>query len=211
MRCARAQQLMVAAVDRELAPRRQRALDRHLTGCATCQRELQLTANVLHAVERLPSETQVPLGLEQRTFRQVRIAAAEMAERSRSRWTRWLAVPSLALATVAAVVFAIGLLREPPGETAKPSVTAVPPPTGPQLAARQPQPPAAEPHETPPPAVAAVTAPPKEPPAELAASPDLFVELPILRNMEKLDHFEAIRTTTLDGQAPGAGEDASNG
>jgi hypothetical protein len=40
--------------------------------------------------------------------------------------------------------------------------------------------------------------PPSEPPAELAAAPDLFVDLPILRNMEKLEHFEAISTTTLD-------------
>ena len=39
---------------------------------------------------------------------------------------------------------------------------------------------------------------PAEPPPELAAAPELFMELPILRNLEKLEHFEAIRTTTLD-------------
>jgi hypothetical protein len=30
------------------------------------------------------------------------------------------------------------------------------------------------------------------------AAPDKFMNLPILRNLEKLEHFEAIQTTTLD-------------
>ena len=47
---------------------------------------------------------------------------------------------------------------------------------------------------------------PAEPPPELAAAPELFVDLPLLRNMEKLEHFETIRTTTLDD-----GEEQSNG
>jgi hypothetical protein len=52
---------------------------------------------------------------------------------------------------------------------------------------------------------------PVEPPAELAARPDLFVEMPILRNMEKLDHFEAIRTTTVEDTPAPSGEAPSNG
>ena len=44
---------------------------------------------------------------------------------------------------------------------------------------------------------------PSQPPPELAARPDLFVNLPVLRNMEKLQHYEAIQTTTLDGQHDG--------
>ena len=41
---------------------------------------------------------------------------------------------------------------------------------------------------------------PSEPPPDLAARPDLFVDLPMLRNLERLEHFEAIQTTTLEGQ-----------
>jgi hypothetical protein len=49
---------------------------------------------------------------------------------------------------------------------------------------------------------------PSQPPPELAARPDLFVDLPMLRNLERLEHFEAIQTTTL-GEEPGDG--TSNG
>jgi hypothetical protein len=35
---------------------------------------------------------------------------------------------------------------------------------------------------------------PEEPPAELASRPDLFVDLPILDNLEKMEHFDAIAT-----------------
>ena len=41
------------------------------------------------------------------------------------------------------------------------------------------------------------TTPPAEPPPELAAAPELFMNLPIIRNMEKLEHFEAITMVEL--------------
>jgi len=55
--------------------------------------------------------------------------------------------------------------------------------------------------------------PPAEPPPALAAAPELFVNLPILRHLEKLEHFEAIQTTTLDDEpaTPGGDESRSNG
>lgn len=39
---------------------------------------------------------------------------------------------------------------------------------------------------------------PNEPPPELIARPDLFRDLPILQNMEKLQNYDAIETTTVD-------------
>jgi hypothetical protein len=48
---------------------------------------------------------------------------------------------------------------------------------------------------------------PSDPPAELAARPDLFVNLPLLRNFDKLQHYDAIQTGTLEGQQG----DRSNG
>jgi hypothetical protein len=40
-------------------------------------------------------------------------------------------------------------------------------------------------------------------PALVAAEPDLFLELPILENLEKLQHFEDIRTVDMDGNGQG--------
>jgi hypothetical protein len=41
-------------------------------------------------------------------------------------------------------------------------------------------------------------APPSEPPAELAKSIPLLLDLPILRNMEKLEHYDSIATLASD-------------
>jgi hypothetical protein len=45
---------------------------------------------------------------------------------------------------------------------------------------------------------------PVDPPAELASRPDLFVDLPMLRELDKMQHFDAIaRWRTADGgEAP---------
>jgi hypothetical protein len=40
------------------------------------------------------------------------------------------------------------------------------------------------------------------PPPELAATLDLFLEMPILEHMEKLQNFERIRTVDLDRGEP---------
>src|SRR5881296_3618134 len=98
MRCGRAQRLLTAAVDRELDPRRRRALDRHLAA----------TERMLHALEALPMEAMVSNRLEQVTLRRVRNLAAEDAERSEARgWRAWLSVPVFALASVAVAVLAV--------------------------------------------------------------------------------------------------------
>ena len=40
---------------------------------------------------------------------------------------------------------------------------------------------------------------PSEPPPELAARPDLFINLPLLRSLDKVQHYEAIQTIAVDG------------
>jgi anti-sigma factor RsiW len=195
MRCGGAQKLLVAAIDGELTPGRRLALDRHLAGCVACRDELAATERMLAAVDARPSEAPVSAALEQATLRRVRLAAAAEAERpERARWWRWLSLPALAAAT-AVVALAVGITRLTP-EVRAPVAFAPATAPRPDRLARAPVP-------TPParaeaPAVARRPLPPGEPPAELAAAPDKFMELPILRNLEKLEHFEAIRTTTLD-------------
>jgi anti-sigma factor RsiW len=202
MRCQRARKWMTAAVDGELSPRRRRALDGHLAACAACRRELAVTERMLTALEGLPMEAAVSARLEQATLRRVRLAAADEAERApASRWRRWLPLPAFALATAAVLVLAIGIVRRT-GEV--PGAPAVRP--APKVDARD---------------VAQALRPPRrfakalpaEPPAKLAEAPELFVDMPIIRNLEKLTHFEAIQTTTLDDEpaTPDGQEPPSNG
>jgi anti-sigma factor RsiW len=206
MRCGRAQQMMTAAVDGELSPRRRRALDAHLAGCDPCRHELATTERMLSVLEALPMEARVGEGLEQATLRRVRHAAAEDEERAARRWWRAFPLPAVAVATAAVAVVALGILRYAPDASGPGALV-------PTRAARTPAP------ATPPTRTAraaepkAVERPNLPPPPELAAAPDKFMNLPILRNLEKLDNFEAIRTTTLDDEpaTPGGEPQPSNG
>jgi len=208
MRCERAQELVAAAVDDELAPRRRRALDRHLAGCEACRRELGATERLLGMLEALPMEAEVPVDLEQATLRRVRLLAADESEKAeRTRWRRWLPLPAFAVATAAVTVLAIGVMRYS-GETSVPaSITSAR--VTPDRVASATTPPAPKPAARS--GAPRMTEPPAELPAKLAAAPDLFMDLPILRNMEKLEHFEAIQTTTLDDETPSGEEPPSNG
>ncbi len=189
MHCGRAQTLMPAAVDGELRPWRWRRLERHLAGCDPCRHEMAGTETVLAALAGLPSTAPVSAGLEQRTLRQVRLVAAEEADGStRTPWWRQWTIPTLACA--AAAMLAVVLAHQ--GDA--PIAPAVGKGTQPQVA-KKPRPPIVPELLT-------------EPPPALAAAPELFMDLPILRHMEKLEHFEAIETTTVGDDVPGAGGDA---
>lgn len=216
MRCTRAQKLMVAAIDGELASRRARAFDRHVAGCAACGGELALTRTLLGGIAGLAMETAVPPRLEQATLRAVRLAAAEEQE---ARARRWWRMPMLSLVTVAATlaVVAVGLRQY----VELPRAPGTAPAAAPERVAKS-APPVAAPARPEPvrePTIVARSRPvvpevPAEPPAELAARPELFVDLPILRHMEKLDHLEAIQATAIDDDdtAPGMDEgERSNG
>jgi anti-sigma factor RsiW len=208
MRCERAQELVAAAVDDELAPRRRRALDRHLAGCEVCRRELGATERLLGMLDALPMEAEVSVDLEQATLRRVRLLAADESEKAeRTRWTRWLPLPAFAVATAAVTVLAIGVMRYA-GETSVPASIPSAPVT-PDRVASATTPPAPKPSART--GAPRMTEPPAELPPKLAAAPDLFMDLPILRNMEKLEHFEAIQTTTLDDETPSGEEPPSNG
>ena len=202
MRCQRARKWMTAAVDGELSPRRRRALDGHLAACAACRHELAVTERMLTALEGLPMEAAVSARLEQATLRRVRLAAADEAERApASRWTRWLPLPAFALATAAVLVLAIGIVRRTGDVPGAPAVRPAP-----KVDAQAPPSPLSPPRRI-------VKALPAEPPAKLAEAPELFVDMPIIRNLDKMTHFEAIQTTTLDDEpaTPDGQEPPSNG
>jgi len=204
MRCRRATRWMVTALDGELPARRRRALDGHVARCPACRHEMATTAAVLQGVGGLATSSEVPGRLEQATFRRVRLLAAAEAERAATRaWWMRLRLPALGFATAVVATVAVGLMRGSgdrplaprPGDGGRRVVAQAPTKDKPPLVASR--------ERGGPQATATV---PAEPPPELAAAPELFVDLPLLRNMEKLEHFETIRTTTLDD-----GEEQSNG
>ena len=195
MRCVRAQKLLTAAVDGELSPGRGAALARHLAGCPVCRTEQAATQTVLDALDALPMAAAVPAALEQATLRRVRVLAADEAgRRAASGWRAWLPLPAIALAVTAVLVLAIAITR-----TADDRIPTSGAPAPTRVARAHPAPARANP------------AAPTEPPPALAAAPQLFVDLPMLRNLDKVKHFEAIQTTTLDDETPSGEEAPSNG
>jgi hypothetical protein len=161
---------------------------------------------LLDRIGALSMEATVGPRLEQAAVRAMRHAAAVEEEASERRWWRMPALSVLAVAASLAAV-AVGLRRyaeEPSPPAATPLTVARP------VAPR----PAPSPAKAPPELERAEVArgqvssePPSEPPPELAARPDLFVELPILRHMEKLEHLEAIQATSVgDGAVPSGAE-----
>ena len=202
MRCTRAQQWMIAAIDGDLVPRRRRRLEQHLAACAACRAEMGHTERLLGQLAALPTETEVPVRLEWDTLRRVRLEAAEGQGRRVPRLP-WITVPAFAMAAVVALVvgvFVRGDTPRAPTRTAalhEPAPGQVAEPRGARPAVAKGEP------------VPAVSSPV---PAELAGRLDLFVDLPMLRQMEKLEHFDAIVTTTVDDEDGGAsGSPPSNG
>ena len=197
MRCRTAATLMIAASDGELSSRERRALDRHLTRCAACRAERVSTEGALAALRTLPLEGTVPATLEARVLRAVAQIRAEEARHGV--WARLRdsigglapvlaagAVAVLALVSVRSVdvgPIVPGTARTPDRSVARST------PERPLVARRS-------------------KTMPVDPPAALAARPDLFVDLPILRNLDKLQHFDAIATMDDD---PSDGPPPSNG
>jgi len=204
MRCRRATRWMVTALDGELPARRRRVLDDHLARCPVCRGEMASTAAVLEGLGGLATSSEVPARLEQATFRRVRLLAAAEAERAAERgWWMRLRLPALGLATAVVAFVAVGLMRG----TSDHPVASRPGGGGRRVVAQAPakdRPPLVASRDGRGPKATAIL--PAEPPPELAAAPELFMDLPLLRNMEKLEHFEAIRMTTLDD-----GDEQSNG
>jgi Putative zinc-finger len=207
MRCGRAQRMMAAALDGALGSRQRDALGRHLAACAPCGEEMARSERLHAALAAVPTEVPVPPGLADATLRRIRAVAAD-EEKRRGRWWLQLGLPALGL--VAAAALAVVLL-----DADLPRVERLA--SAPVVSAPAPAPPPAQvasaPRPAPAPAARAATAPeepatetvvPNDPPPELAARPDLFIDLRLLRNLEKIEHFDAI-LTTHEGSGTGDG------
>lgn len=212
---------MVEALEDTLAPRRRRALDDHLAACPGCRLEIETTKRLFGVLDALPIEADVPARLEQATLRAVRIAAAEEEERKAERapgfrWFRMM-VPAFAAAATVAVALVATQRSTTPSPAVSGSTIAKPAPAQVAKAAPRNKP------ESEPRVVAAAKPAPRETwpqlaavpvdlPVELSERPDLLFALPMLHNLDKLEHFETIQTTVLDdGTGQPSGDADSNG
>lgn len=202
MRCPTARRWITTGLAGEAPPWRRRALARHLEGCEGCRRERTAYAALDRALALLPLEAAVPVALERDVARRVRAAAVDAAPAPhRVPW--WVGVPALAGAAVLALAVRGATLRtdvpSPDASATRHLLAAAPPAARPATpSAAHPRPAEGAAKRRRPPAVV-----PSDPPPELTARPDLFVDLPILRNLERLEHFESIQTTTVEDQDGG--------
>jgi predicted anti-sigma-YlaC factor YlaD len=190
MTCRTAQMAIGAARDGEVGTRQQRALDRHLAGCESCRSARRAIEGVLAAVDGLDSPIVVPVRVEHEVLRRVRaLAQEESGDRFGHRVAGWFLGLAPGLAATAVVVIAVVGIRVGTQQESLPArITHT---TVDRLAKRK---------------------VPDEPPPELASRPDLFVDLPILRDLEKLRHYDSIATMEDDDPArPADDPSPSNG
>jgi hypothetical protein len=193
MRCQTARRWMTRDLAGELSSGRAGRLAQHVERCEGCRRERAAYAALDGMLGTLMLDGPLPPRLEQDTLRRIRLAASEDDAAERLGAWRWLRFGAPAVAGAAVLLLAM--------RGVQPSAEPVTKPLAAYGASRQaaPAPAAARPATR----RRAVASVPRQPPPELAARPDLFVNLPVLRNMDKLQHYEAIQTTTLDEQHDG--------
>jgi anti-sigma factor RsiW len=178
---------MLAVLDGEAAAVERYNLEEHLRGCATCRAEATELRRLHEALAALPQASTVPVGLESASMRGVR--AARATEKDDRSWVSalggwwWSAVPLAAtLALVVSSRLLVGPDAEQPVEVALTTSSAV---------SDKPSAPVAK-------AASEATV---IPPTPVAETPVLFLDMPLLENMEKLQNFETIRTVDVGTDA----------
>src|SRR5262249_11409664 len=176
MRCRRAERWMTMALAGELSDRQHGRLVRHLERCDGCRREREAYTALERALDTLSLEAALPARLEQVTLRRARLADGAEAPEDRRRWVGF-ALPALAATTVLVVAARLSFQEAEtmPEPSAPPHAVA----TAPAHHAERGSTPAPAPRTASRERRRVARAVPGEPPPELAARPDLFVNLPL--------------------------------
>ncbi len=182
---------LVAFLDGELDDAERRPIASHVSTCLGCRREMERLGTVRGWVADLP-RIEPSAGLADEFWRRVEHerAATESHPGASPLW--WWVTPALAAA--AALVLAFQFFTSGPTPVAKaPSAEravagARPGAPAPAVAARRAAPEAAAPM-----VADADTLRPEDLPPELLEHPELFLRLPVVRRLDKLEHFEEVR------------------
>ena len=194
--CEQMSSELVAFLDHELGDDERRPVADHVATCLACQREVDRLTTVQRWVGTLPPVA--PSATFSDDFWR-RIAAEPTpiaSRRRRASVLRW-AVPALAAAAVLAVALRSQMQTPlPPSGTRGPRtrVAAAPPAPAakeaPGIVARQAESEQAAPAAEPPPQVANVESLRAEDlPPELLEHPELFLRLPVVRRLDKLEYL----------------------
>ena len=182
---------LVDFLDGELGDADRRPVAAHLSTCLGCRREAERLGTVQRWVASLPP-IEPSAGFDAEFWRRMNAAEAA-APTLRSRRRVWaLAVPALAAA--ATVAIAARSLLAP---SALPTTAGAPAPRVAHAPAVKPAPAVAANHATRPAEPAEVAdaheALPEDLPPQLVEHPELFLRLPVVRRLDKLEVFEAVQ------------------
>jgi len=182
---------LVAFVDGELAEAERALVEAHVTACLSCRREIERVAKVGALMVGLPRIEPSPEFEERMRRRLAAVAGVDDAtvgtRRRVLRRALW-GVPALAAAAAIALVWywslagpARNALRAPAGGG---QVAAARPDRAQQLAGE---------HEAQAVVAAAPSLSPEDLPPDLIEHPELFLRYPVVRRLNKLEHFEEVR------------------
>ena len=200
---------LVAFLDGEVTEAERVRIEAHTATCLTCRREMDRIGKMnalLTALPRIEPSPEFEASMWQRL-------EAEIAPRARRRGFRpamW-GVPLAAAAALALVWYSSISPTAPTAPGGGTNVVrapqAAPAARVDAIAQAERQAPAAAPAEAPVEHAKAELAPEDLPP-ELLEHPELFLRLPVVRRLEKLEHFEEVRTPR-DAEPIGAVESGS--
>jgi hypothetical protein len=208
MWCRRAVKQLVPYLDGRLRMRRHAAVSEHIDRCGRCAAAAEGLEALRAALDR-GAEAAVPSEFEAEVFRRIRSAEARREE---MQWRRWL-VPLAAGAAAVGVAFYLGLGLHVPEQDVSPGdldkLAMAPAPglprpwetPGPQAvpstrAVEVSQGQAPEPvRETAPTTLETAS----DAPRELVDALDLFIDFPIIQQLEKFEHYETIGARPQDG------------
>ena len=206
MWCRSVQRQLVPYVDGRLRGRRHVAVAAHLESCQTCSAAAD-GLRELHALLDSQPEAVVPPEFESEVIRRIRGGEPESSTLQLGRWIIPLAAGACAVGVALYVGHGVRGPEEPSGESGAAAVARAPVPGGPTASptgamrgagrgasagheAPEVERPAAQPEGSPPEDALAEAS--KKLPPDLFGALDLFVDFPVIWQLEKFEHYEAI-------------------
>jgi len=187
---------LVAYLDGELPEATRRPVASHVSTCLVCRRELDRLGSVRRWLDELPSiEPSADFAARLWDRLQNEDESVAPLRRRRSRAMLW-AIPPLAAAAALVVAFRLSVSPPPPAPVSRGSVATIAggqPPARRQQAVAQANGEHRSGDAAPQVVAGAGDGLPDDLPPDLLDRPELFLRLPVVRRLDKLEHFEEVR------------------